>query len=149
MEAPPREKRARAAFFRAKDAKRAAKQQRKKDKLVEKISGGGAQKSDVEPPCSSEAVVDVGAVGKQVLPFARGLERLAAALLPLRILPTLASTPTRPRPNGRSQRWGWSCHDVAGLSGVAHRLRGKGPLVADAGRCFRLDRRAHKRVRIE
>ena len=34
MEAPPREKRARAAFFREKDAKRAAKQQRKKDKAI-------------------------------------------------------------------------------------------------------------------
>ena len=42
MEAPPREKRARAAFFREKDAKRAAKQQRKKEKLTEKISLGGA-----------------------------------------------------------------------------------------------------------
>ena len=49
MEAPPREKRARAAFFREKDAKRAAKQQRKKDKLTEKISHGGATEKDVAP----------------------------------------------------------------------------------------------------
>ena len=49
MEAPPREKRARAAFFREKDAKRAAKQQRKKDKLTEKISQGGATEKDVAP----------------------------------------------------------------------------------------------------
>ena len=49
MEAPPREKRARAAFFREKDAKRAAKQQRKKDKLTEKISHGGATDKDVAP----------------------------------------------------------------------------------------------------
>ena len=49
MEAPPREKRARAAFFREKDAKRAAKQQRKKEKLMEKISLGGAPEKDVAP----------------------------------------------------------------------------------------------------
>ena len=43
MEAPPREKRARAAFFREKDAKRAAKQQRKKEKLAEKLLRGTTQ----------------------------------------------------------------------------------------------------------
>ena len=94
MEAPPREKRARAAFFREKDAKRAAKQQRKKDKLTEKISHGGATDKDVAPTCCSDADVEVGAV-KQVEPFARGSEQRAGALLPIRILPTLAGTPDR------------------------------------------------------
>ena len=94
MEAPPREKRARAAFFREKDAKRAAKQQRKKDKLTEKISHGGATDKDVAPTCCSEVDVEVGAV-KQVEPFARGSEQRAGALLPIRILPTLAGTPDR------------------------------------------------------
>ena len=94
MEAPPREKRARAAFFREKDAKRAAKQQRKKDKLSEKISHGGATDKDVAPTCCSDADVEVGAV-KQVEPFARGSEQRAGALLPIRILHTLAGTPDR------------------------------------------------------
>ena len=97
MEAPPREKRARAAFFREKDSKRAAKQQRKKDKLTEKISKishGGATDKDVAPSCCSEADVEVGAV-KHVEPFARGREQRAGALLPIRILPTLAGTPDR------------------------------------------------------
>ena len=58
METPPREKRARAAFFREKDAKRAAKQQRKKDKLTEKISHGGATDKDVAPTCCSDADVE-------------------------------------------------------------------------------------------
>ena len=90
MEAPPREKRARAAFFREKDAKRAAKQQRKKDKLTEKISHGGATDKDVAPTCCSEVDVEVVAV-KQVEPFARGREQRAGALLRMRILPTLAA----------------------------------------------------------
>ena len=94
MEAPPREKRARAAFFREKDAKRAARQQRKKDKLSEKISHGGATDKDVAPTCCSDADVEVGAV-KQVEPFARGSEQRAGALLPIRILPTLAGTSDR------------------------------------------------------
>lgn len=94
MEAPPREKRARAAFFREKDAKRAAKQQRKKDKLTEKISHGGATDKDVAPTCCSDADVEVGAV-KQVEPFARGSEQRAGALLPIRIHPTLAGTSDR------------------------------------------------------
>ena len=95
MEAPPREKRARAAFFREKDAKRAAKQQRKKEKLTEKIARGVAAESDVEPTtCCSEAGVENGAV-KLVEPFARGSEQRAGALLPIRILPTLAGTSDR------------------------------------------------------
>ena len=94
MEAPPREKRARAAFFREKDAKRAAKQQRKKDKLTEKISHGGATDKDVAPTCCSEVDVEVVAV-KQVEPFARGREQRAGALLRRRILPTLAGTSDR------------------------------------------------------
>ena len=95
MEAPPREKRARAAFFREKDAKRAAKQQRKKDKLSEKISHGGATDKDVAPTCCSDADVEVGAV-KQVEPFVRGHEQRAGALLPLRSLPSiLAGTAAR------------------------------------------------------
>ena len=94
MEAPPREKRARAAFFREKDAKRAAKQQRKKDKLTEKISHGGAIEKDVAPTCCSEVAVELGTV-KQVEPFACGREQRAGALRPLRILPTLTGTSDR------------------------------------------------------
>ena len=94
MEAPPREKRARAAFFREKDAKRAAKQQRKKEKLTEKIARGVAAEKDVAPTGCSEAGVENGAV-KQVEPFARGHEQRAGALLPLRILPILPGTTTR------------------------------------------------------
>ena len=90
MEAPPREKRARAAFFREKDAKRAAKQQRKKEKLTEKISRGGAE----EKPVSSAAGVEVVEV-KQVEPFARVREQRLAALLLLRNLLTLARTSAR------------------------------------------------------
>ena len=37
MEAPPREKRARAAFFCERAAKRSAKKQRKKEKLLAKL----------------------------------------------------------------------------------------------------------------
>jgi len=37
MEAPPREKRARAAFFCARAANRSAKKQRKKEKLLAKL----------------------------------------------------------------------------------------------------------------
>ena len=55
----------------------------------------------------------------------------------------------RPRRNGRSQLCGWSCHDVAGLSGVVHRGRGEGPLFAEAGRVLGLDRRWHERVGVE
>ena len=91
MEAPPREKRARAAFFREKDAKRAAKQQRKKDKLTEKISPGGAPEKNVDPVGCSHADVEVGVD----LAFARGLEQRAHTLLPLRILPRLADTSAR------------------------------------------------------
>ena len=95
MEAPPREKRARAAFFREKDAKRAAKQQRKKEKLTEKISRGVAAEKDVAPTCCSEqAIVEVSKV-KLVEPFARGHEQRTDARLPLRILPTLAGTSAR------------------------------------------------------
>ena len=91
MEAPPREKRARAAFFREKDAKRAAKQQRKKAKLMEKISLGGAPEKDVAPDGCSQADVEVGVDPA----FAGGLEPRALTLLPLRILPRLASTSAR------------------------------------------------------
>ena len=94
MEEPPREKRARAAFFREKDAKRAAKQQRKKDKLTEKIARGVAAENDVATTCCSEAGVENGAV-KQVEPFVRGHEQRAGAFLPLRILPRLAGTSAR------------------------------------------------------
>ena len=94
MEAPPREKRARAAFFREKDAKRAAKQQRKKEKLTEKISRGVAAEKEVALTCCSEAGVENGAV-KQVEPFARGHEQRAGALLPLRTLPILSGTSAR------------------------------------------------------
>ena len=94
MEAPPREKRARAAFFREKDAKRAAKQQRKKEKLTEKISRGVAAEKDVALTCCSEAGVENGAV-KQVEPFDRGHEQRAGALLPLRTLPILSGTSAR------------------------------------------------------
>ena len=95
MEAPPREKRERAAFFREKDAKRAAKQQRKKDKLTEKISHGGAPEKDVAPAGCSKAHVEVGVVSRVDPAFARGREQRAHYLLPLRILPLLAGTPAR------------------------------------------------------
>ena len=95
MEAPPREKRARAAFFREKDAKRAAKKQRKKDKLTEKISHGGAPEKDVAPAGCSKADVEVGVVSRVDPAFARGREQRAHTLLPLRIRPLLAGTSAR------------------------------------------------------
>ena len=49
MEPPPREKRARAAFFREKEARREAKKQRKKARLLDKIAHGVAA-CDVAPP---------------------------------------------------------------------------------------------------
>ena len=91
MEAPPREKRARAAFFREKEAKRAAKQQRKKEKLMEKTTGEGAKEKDVDTTFCSEADVDVGTV-ERVDPLDRAPEQRARALLPLRILPRLSGT---------------------------------------------------------
>ena len=97
MEAPPREKRARAAFFREKDARRAAKQQRKKEKLTEKISLGGAPEKDVAPAGCSKADVEVGVVSRVDPAFARGREQRVRTLLgmPLRILPVLAGTSAR------------------------------------------------------
>ena len=91
METPPREKRARAAFFREKDAKRAAKQQRKKEKLTEKISLGGAPEKDVAPAGCSKPDVEVGVVSRVDPAFARGREQR----MPLRILPLLAGTAAR------------------------------------------------------
>ena len=91
METPPREKRARAAFFREKDAKRAAKQQRKKEKLTEKISLGGALEKDVAPAGCSKPDVEVGVVSRVDPAFARGREQR----MPLRILPLLAGTAAR------------------------------------------------------
>ena len=49
MEPPPREKRARAAFFREKEARREAKKQRKKARLLDKIAHG-VDAGDVAPP---------------------------------------------------------------------------------------------------
>ena len=98
MDAPPREKRARAAFFREKDAKRAAKQQRKKAKLMEKISLGGAPEKDVAPDGCSQADVEVGVDPA----FAGGLEPRALTLLPLRVLPRLADTSARDAMDGLS-----------------------------------------------
>ena len=95
MEAPPREKRARAAFFREKDAKRAAKQQRKKDKLTEKISHGGATEKDVAPNVAQRSTYSLELSIKQVEPFAREREQRAGALRPLRILITLPGTSHR------------------------------------------------------
>ena len=95
MEAPPREKRARAAFFREKDAKRAAKQQRKKEKLTEKISLGGALEKDVAPAGCSKADVEVGVVSRVDPAFARVREQRALSVRPLRILPLLAGTAAR------------------------------------------------------
>ena len=95
MEAPPREKRARAAFFREKDARHAAKQQRKKEKLTEKISLGGAPEKDVAPAGCSKADVEVGVVSRVDPAFARGREQRAHAVMPLRILPLLAGTSAR------------------------------------------------------
>ena len=87
MEAPPREKRARAAFFREKDAKRAAKQQRKKEKLTEKISLGGAPEKDVAPAGCSKVDVEVGVVSRVDPAFARVRAHRAYFVMPLRILP--------------------------------------------------------------
>ena len=131
MEAPPREKRARAAFFREKDAKRAAKQQRKKEKLTEKIARGVAAENDVAPTCCSEADVEVRAV-MQVEPVARGQEQRAAALLPLRIRPTLAGTPARDpmvglsSEAGRATRW-------QGYQGLLTETEGKARLSPTPG----------------
>ena len=47
MEAPPREKRARAAFFCARAANRSAKKQRKKEKLLAKLELQQKQAADV------------------------------------------------------------------------------------------------------
>ena len=49
MDAPPREQRARAAFFREKEARRIAKKQRKKDRLLAKVAQA-ANAADVAPP---------------------------------------------------------------------------------------------------
>ena len=49
MDAPPREPRARAAFFREKEARRVAKKQRKKDRLLAKVAQA-AKAADVAPP---------------------------------------------------------------------------------------------------
>ena len=49
MDAPPREQRARAAFFREKEARRIAKKQRKKERLLAKVAHS-ALSSDVAPP---------------------------------------------------------------------------------------------------
>ena len=48
MEVPPREQRARAAFFREKEARRVAKKQRKKDRLLAKVAQA-AKAADVAP----------------------------------------------------------------------------------------------------
>ena len=47
MDEPPRDKRARADFFRAKEAKRAVKKQRKKAKLKAKLDQMAAAAADV------------------------------------------------------------------------------------------------------
>ena len=49
MEVPPREQRARAAFFREKEARRIAKKQRKKERLMAKVAQS-ALSSDAAPP---------------------------------------------------------------------------------------------------
>ena len=49
MEVPPREQRARAAFFREKEARRVAKKQRKKERLLAKVAQA-AKAADVAPP---------------------------------------------------------------------------------------------------
>ena len=49
MEAPPREQRARAAFFREKEAGRVAKKQRKKERLLAKVAQS-AKAAAVAPP---------------------------------------------------------------------------------------------------
>ena len=94
MDAPPREKRARAAFFREKDAKRAAKQQRKKAKLMEKIAGGGAKEKDGAKTFASDAVVEAGVV-ERVETFAHGRAQSAHDLRPLRTRPLLPGTTAR------------------------------------------------------
>ena len=52
MEAPPREKRARAAFFCEKEARRAAKKQRKKAKALAKKEQFAAVGADVDQQVS-------------------------------------------------------------------------------------------------
>ena len=54
MDAPPREQRARAAFFREKEARRIAKKQRKKERLLAKVAHS-ALSSDVAPPLPQSA----------------------------------------------------------------------------------------------
>ena len=103
MEAPPREKRARAAFFREKEAQRAAKKQRKRAKLTARLAG--AKEQDVAPTRCSEADVEVGAV-QRVEPFGRGREQRAHALLPLRVRPRLAGTSDRDAMVGLSSEAG-------------------------------------------
>ena len=49
MEAPPREPRARAAFFREKEARRVAKKQRKKERLLAKVAQA-AKAAEIAPP---------------------------------------------------------------------------------------------------
>ena len=49
MEAPPREQRARAAFFREKESRRVAKKQRKKERLLAKVAQA-AKAADVALP---------------------------------------------------------------------------------------------------
>ena len=53
MDAPPREQRARAAFFREKEARRVAKKQRKKERLLAKV----AQSAFVFRCCAATASV--------------------------------------------------------------------------------------------
>ena len=148
MEAPPREKRARAAFFREKDAKRAAKQQRKKDKLMEKISHGGATDKDVAPTCCSDADVEVGAV-KQVEPFARGSEQRAGALLPIRIHPTLAGTSDRDAMVGLSSVAGRAAAWQGLNTNLVFHAVARGPKRLPGALGLGLGRRLHKRVGVE
>ena len=140
MEAPPREKRARAAFFREKDAQRAAKQQRKKAKLMEKIAGGGAKEKDGATTFASAAVVEAGVV-ERVETFAHGRAQSAHDLRPLRTRPLLHGTPARDPMVGLSttagrvtmwqgqQSWHTAFEGMARLSptpGVALGLIGEG-----------------------
>ena len=95
MEAPPREKRARAAFFCARAANRSAKKQRKKEKLLAKLEPvrvwllvhpRGAQQANVAAlQCHYQPVVEGREDSQHVVGWGRGAwQRLATCALSLR-----------------------------------------------------------------
>ena len=79
------------------------------------------------------------------------LQRLEDYWMSLRLsaMPLPAAIDSRLEVSAEPQLGGWSCHDVAGKNGDAHRVNGEGTLVADAGLDLRLDRRGHERVGVD